>query len=42
MKGLISTFVFLLTGLQIWAQQGENIIIYMINNQQVEPASRIL
>ena len=42
MKGLISTFVFLLTGLQIWAQQGENIIIYTITNQQVEPASRIL
>ena len=42
MKGLISTLVFLLTGFQIWAQQGENITIYTITNQQVEPASRIL
>ena len=42
MKGLISTFVFLLIGLQLWAQQGESIIIYTITNQQVEPASRIL
>ncbi|MEN9422584.1 MAG: hypothetical protein RLZZ107_2069 [Bacteroidota bacterium] len=42
MKALISTFVFLLTGLHIWAQQGENITVYTITNQQVEPASRIL
>lgn len=42
MKGLISTLVFLLTGLHIWAQQGENITIYTITNQQVEPVSRIL
>jgi hypothetical protein len=43
MKGLISTFIFLLTGLQIWAQQGDNsIIVYTITNQQVEPATRIL
>jgi hypothetical protein len=43
MKALISTFVFLLTGLHIWAQQGDNnFTIYTITNQQVEPASRIL
>ena len=43
MKVLISTFVFLLTGLQIWAQQGDNnFTVYTITNQQVEPATRIL
>ncbi|MEY4805440.1 MAG: hypothetical protein RL331_1966 [Bacteroidota bacterium] len=43
MKVLISTFVFLLTGLQIWAQQGDNnFTLYTITNQQVEPATRIL
>ena len=42
MKGLISIFVFALTGLQMWAQQGETITVYTITNQQVEPASRIL
>jgi hypothetical protein len=42
MKALISTFVFLLTGLHIWAQQGETITVYTITNQQVEPATRIL
>ena len=42
MKGLISTFVFLLIGHHFWAQQGENITIYTITNQQVEPATRIL
>jgi hypothetical protein len=43
MKALISTFVFLLTGLHIWAQQGDNnFTVYTITNQQVEPATRIL
>jgi hypothetical protein len=43
MKVLISTFVFLLTGLHIWAQQGDNnFTVYTITNQQVEPATRIL
>lgn len=42
MKALISTFVFLLTGLHFWAQQGETITVYTITNQQVEPATRIL
>ena len=42
MKGLISIFVFLLMGFHLRAQQGENITIYTITNQQVEPATRIL
>ncbi|MEY3100229.1 MAG: hypothetical protein RIS63_1128 [Bacteroidota bacterium] len=42
MKGLISIFVFLLIGFHLRAQQGENITIYTITNQQVEPATRIL
>jgi hypothetical protein len=42
MKALISTLVFLLLALYVGAQQGENITIYTITNQQVEPASRIL
>lgn len=42
MKVLFSTLVFVLFALNLWAQQGENITVYTITNQQVEPANRIL
>jgi len=42
MKVLFSTLVFVLFALNLRAQQGENITVYTITNQQVEPANRIL
>ena len=42
MRVLFSTLVFVMFALNSWAQPGENITIYTITNQQVEPATRIL